>query len=279
MKTLARLGVLARLELVVMVRRRWVRLFAIVFAVLSSAIAYSTAALDDSFGPDGFARTTVALVPLILMLVPLAALLIGISGQSDEPGGEAFLFAQPLSRSQVLLGRWLGEALALGGAVGLGFGAGALVVGTAGGVDGLGRFLVFVVLSALLVFVFLSIAALVAVVSGQRTAALGVGCFVWFFLVILHDTLALWAAGWLAGRSGARFLFGSVLLNPVDTARVAMLSLCGTPHVLGAAGEAWEIFLGGAGPAASVALVALVLWALLPLEAARRLLARKDLYA
>jgi Cu-processing system permease protein len=279
MRTLESLGVLARLELAVMVRRQWVRLFAIVFAVISSAIAYSTAGLDDSGGPDGFSRTTVALVPLILMLVPLAALLIGISGQSDEPGGEAFLFTQPVSRSEVLLGRWLGEGAALVGAVCLGFGAGAVVVGTSGSLEGIGSFGVFVLVSALLAGVFLSLAALVAVVSGPRTAALGRGCFIWFVLVILHDTIALWAAGWVAGRAGARLLFVSVLLNPVDMARVAILSLAGTPHVLGAAGEAWQIFLGGAAPAAIVAFGVLLLWMALPLEVARRLLARKDLYA
>ena len=130
MTSLERVGVLARLELVVTIRRQWVRLFAMIFGLLTSAAAYSVAGLDDAGGPDGFSRLTVALVPVILMLVPLAALLVGISGQSDEGSGEAFLFTQPLSRSEVLVGCWLGQAAALGGAVVLGFGAGAFVVRT-----------------------------------------------------------------------------------------------------------------------------------------------------
>jgi Cu-processing system permease protein len=273
------LVLLARLELVITVRRRWVRIFAVVFSILSATVAYSTGALDDSGGPDGFARTTVALIPLVLMLVPLAALLMGISGQTDEPGGEAFLFAQPLSRSQILLGRWLGQAAALGGAVWPGFAAGAVVVASTGGVTGLAGFVVFVLIATLLAAVFLSLAALVAMWSGQRTAALGVGCFVWFLFVILHDALALWVAGLVPGRTGARVLFISVLANPVDTGRVAMLSLAGTPHVLGAAGVSWEMFLGGPMPAAVVAFVVLLLWTVVPLEAARRRLGRRDLCA
>jgi Cu-processing system permease protein len=277
---LGTLAFLARLELSTMTRRRWVRLFSVAFALLASGVAWSAGTLEESGGPEGFARTTVALVPLVLMVAPLAALLVGITGQGGEAGGEAFLFTLPLSRSQVLVGRWLGELAALGASVGVGFAAGAFVVAMATGVaDGLGRFAIFAALSLLLVASFLSLAALVAVVSGQRTAALGVGAFVWFAFVILHDTLAFWGAGFLGGRTGARLLFASVLLNPVDTARVAILSLAGTPHVLGAAGEAWQMFLGGAVPAALVALGVLAFWIVAPLEAARRLLARRDLYS
>jgi Cu-processing system permease protein len=276
---LTTLGALARLELAITMRRRWVRLFTVVFAVLSAAIAYGTAALDDSGGPDGLARMTVAVIPPVLILVPLAALLVGISGQSDEPSGEAFLFAQPVSRSQILLGRWLGQSVALGGAMWVGFAVGAFIVGSASGVSGLGGFAIFVLIATLLSTIFLSVAALVAVLNVERTTALGAGCGVWFVFVILHDALALWLAGMISGPTGARVLFTSVLLNPVDTGRVAMLSLAGTPHVLGAAGEAWELSLGGSTWATVVAFAVLLLWAIAPLEWARRRLARRDLYA
>ena len=54
-----------------------------------------------------------ALVPVVLILVPLAALILGVSGQASEPGSEPFLFGQPVSRATVLVGRWLGESVAL----------------------------------------------------------------------------------------------------------------------------------------------------------------------
>lgn len=277
MSALSATLVLARLELAGTVRRRWIRLFAAAFALLAAGAAWSAGSLDEGAGPEGFARATVAMVPLALMLVPLAGLLVGITGQSGEPGGEGFLFAQPVRRSSVLVGRWLGQGTALAGAVAAGLTAGAIVVWATTGSYALLRCAALVAISALLAFVFLSLAALIAVASGQRTSALGVGAFAWFFFVIFHDSLALWAAGSLSGRLGARVLFTSVFLNPVDIARVLILSLAGTPHVLGAAGEAWALFLGGPVPAAVLAAGALAAWALLPLLAARRLIARKDL--
>jgi Cu-processing system permease protein len=279
MSGLSAVLVLARLEWTGTVRRRWIRLFALAFALLAAGVSWSTGSLDEGAPAEGFARATVAMVPLSLMLVPLAGLLIGISGQGGESGGEGFLFAQPVRRSGVLLGRWLGQAAALAGAVSAGLVAGAAVVWATTGSHALLRCAALVAISSMLAVVFLSLAALIAVASGQRTSALGVGAFAWFFFVILHDSLALWAAGSLSGRLGTRVLFTSVFLNPVDIARVLILSLAGTPHVLGAAGEAWELFLGGAVPAATAAAAALVAWAVVPLLAAQRLIARKDLLA
>ena len=274
---IARLATLAGLEFVSLARTRWIRLFAVAFALLAIAAAQAAGSLEDLGGPEGFARTTVALVPLVLLLVPLAALLMGINGQGDEPGAEAFVFTQPVARWEVLVGRWLGESAALGATVGAGFGAAACFLILHAGAADLPRFATLVVTSVLLGMAFLSVAALVAVARPGRSAALGAGAFVWLFFVLLHDAAALWAAGWLTGRAGGRVLFASVFLNPVDIVRVLALSFSGTPHVFGAAGEAWNLFLGGEARAALIAALALLAWVALPLEAARRLLARRDL--
>lgn len=268
---------IARLEFAAASRQHWVRFFGAAFALLTMAIAYSSGAVAELGVPDGFARTTVALVPLVIVLVPLAALLLGVSGHTGEPGSEVFLFAQPVSRSEVVVGRWLGQALALSCALGIGFGAGAaFVAGTAGAGD-LPRFAGFVLTSVLLGIAFLSIAALIAAKTGRKATALGVAAFLWFFLVLLYDALALGAAGWIAGRTGARILFASVFGNPADLARVLALSLSGTPHVLGAAGEAWSRFLGGPIAATLLAAGALLFWIAAPLETARRVTNRRDL--
>jgi Cu-processing system permease protein len=274
---IARLATIAGLEFVSLSRTRWIRLFAVAFALLAVAAAHAAGSVEDLGGPEGFARTTVALVPLVLLLVPLAALLMGINGQGDEPGAEAFVFTQPVARGEVLVGRWLGEAAALGATLAAGFGAAAAFLALHSGASDLGRFVLFVGASTLLGVTFLSLAALVAVARPGRSAALGAGAFLWLFFVLLHDAAALWAAGWLTGRAGGRALFVSVFLNPVDIVRILALSFSGTPHVFGAAGEAWKLLLGGETRAALVASLALLCWVALPLEAARRLLARRDL--
>src|SRR5438270_9665853 len=112
---------IARLELTAAVRLRWIRLLTMAFALLAAAAAYSAGAANEVSGTEGFARTTMALVPVVLILVPLSALILGVSGQGSEPGSEPFLFGQPVTRATVLVGRWLGESVALGGSILTGF--------------------------------------------------------------------------------------------------------------------------------------------------------------
>ena len=88
---------------------------------------------------------------------------------------------------------------------------------------------------------------------------------------------ALSLAGWLTGSLGGRILFGSVFGNPADLIRVVALSVAGTPNVLGAAGDAWVRFLGGATSAGVAAVVALTVWMIAPLLAGVRLIGTRDL--
>jgi Cu-processing system permease protein len=269
--------IIARLECVTAARLKWVRLLTAAFALLAGAAAWSAGAANELTGADGFARTTMALIPVALVLIPLAAVVLGVSGQSAEQGSEPFLFAQPIGRTAVVLGRWSGEAAALSASIVLGFGIGGAVVAFSNGTEHLLSFALFVAASALLGAIFLSIAAVIAAATDKRVAALGIGIFVWFVFVLLYDGAALSLAGWLTGSFGGRILFASVFGNPTDLIRVAMLLVSGTPHVLGAAGEAWTRFLGGSLHAAVIAAGALVLWTAGPLAVAVRVMGLRDL--
>jgi Cu-processing system permease protein len=268
---------IAQMELTAAVRLRWIRLLTAAFALLAAAAAYSAGAANEVSGVEGFARTTMALVPVVLILVPLSALILGVSGQASEPGSEPFLFGQPVSRATVLVGRWLGESIALGSAIVTGLGIGGAIVAFGGGADGLSQFVFFIAASVVLAVIFLSIAAAIAAATEKRVAALGVATFAWFFFVLLYDGAALSLAGSLSGSLGGRLLFGSVFGNPADLIRVVALSVCGTPNVLGAAGDAWVRFLGGTMGAAVSAMAALAAWTLVPLLVGVRLIEARDL--
>jgi len=268
---------IATLELTAVARLKWIRLLTAAFALLAAAAAYSAAAANDVSGADSFARTTMALVPVVLVLAPLAALILAVSGQTSEAGSEAFLFGQPIGRATILVGRWLGQSAALGGAVAAGLGLGALVVAAGNGSDGLLPFVCFVLMTIVLAVIFLAIGAAIAAVSDTRLVALGAATFAWFFFVLLYDGAALSFAGWITGTLGGRVLFGSVFGNPVDLIRVIALSVSGTPNVLGAAGDAWVRFVGGSAFAPIVAGSALLGWLVAPLGAAVAVINRRDL--
>jgi Cu-processing system permease protein len=273
----ASLRTIARLELLAVSRRRWIQIFTLAFSLLAVVVSWSAGAVNELGAGEGFGRTTVALLPLVLALVPLVALLVGITGQAGEPGSEGFLFAQPVSRAEVIAGKWIGQAVALSASIAAGLGAGAVFVAASAGTVDLARFAILVAASIALALVFLSIAALVSALTDARTAALGAGAYVWFAFVLLYDGAAISAAGWLTSRTGGYVLFASVFGNPVDLVRVLILGLAGTPHLLGAAGESWTRFLGGSAQAIVLSVAALGAWCVIPLAVSAGAMARRDL--
>jgi Cu-processing system permease protein len=271
------IGTIARIELVSAARRRWTPLFTAALALLVMATAAASGAVHDTGGSDTLERTAIAVVPLMLALVPLAALLMGVTGHAGEPGSETFLFTQPVSRKEVLLGKWTGQLLAVWGAIAFGVGGGAAIVAAQSDLAGWPAFAVLVAGAMALGAVFLSIAALLAAATTRRGTALGACLFAWFGFVLLYDGVVIAVAQSLTGASGARVLFGSVFGNPVDLVRLFVLSWSGAPDVLGAAGESWTRFLGGSSRAIGGSAAAIVVWTLGPLAAAWRVLERRDL--
>jgi len=271
------LSTIAWMESLAASRLRWIRLLGVAFALLAAAAAYAAGAAGEMTSSDGFARTTMTLVPMALVLAPLAAIVLGVSGQSAEPGSEACVFTQPVTRGTVIVGRWVGEALALAAAIGGGLGGAALLIGINSGVEGLAGFVFFTVATIALGWIFLAIAAAIAAATEKRATALGAATFAWFFFVLLYDGVALSLAGWLTGSMGGKMLFASVFGNPADLVRVVVLLVAGTPNVLGAAGDAWMRFLGGATSAFASAVVALAGWTIAPLALAAYLVNRRDL--
>ena len=267
---------IAKTEFTAASRLWWIRLFTLAFALITVAMAQAASVSGESGGEETFARLTVALLPLALMLVPLAALLVGVSSMSGEQDASGFLLALPVSTTEVILGRWLGQASALGAALGAGFGGGGIIIWASSGSADVLHFVWLVAACLLLALAFLSIATLVAVTVSNRGAALGVAAFIWFVAVILYDAAALAAAVWLTGRQGARLLFASVFANVVDLVRVLTLTLAGTPHILGVAGESWIRTLGGPGPVAVLAAAVLAAWIVVPLAIAARVAAVRD---
>jgi hypothetical protein len=145
---------------------------------------------------EAFARLTVAVLPLALTLVPLAALLIGISGAAAEDA-TGFLLSQPVSRFQQLLGRWLGQASALSVSLVAGFGSGAAIVLILTGATDGHRFAVLVAACVFAALAFLSVATLI--VAGVSRQLRNGNCRVRLIRrsSLRRDdaVLALWATG------------------------------------------------------------------------------------
>jgi Cu-processing system permease protein len=265
-------------ELVLAVRSRWTQIFAVVFGTLAFAVAASGYILSGGHGVQDFARTSVSLVQLVILLVPLTALLVGVMTLSPEPGAAELVYSQPVGRGTILIGRLLGQFLALAAAQALGFGAAGAAISWDAGDEGVGRFLLLAAGSLVLTGIFLGIAALVAAgTPGRRARALAVALAVWFGVVVLYDVAALGAASLLRSGTASRLLIVSVLVNPVDAVRTGTLLGIEGVTAFGSASLAFLRFTHGGYGAALAIGGSLLFWLVAPVWLAARRLQRADI--
>jgi Cu-processing system permease protein len=268
---------IARQELMVTIRNRWTMIFAVVFGILVVSISYFGMRAEGFSQMQSFTRTSASILNLVLYIVPLVALTMGTLSLTSERGSTELLFSQPVFRSEVILGKWLGLFFSIALSTLAGFSSAAGVILVNAGSEGLSRYVSFVALSLGLALCFLSMAVLIAVMSRRKPKAFGYVSFLWFFFVLLYDLLAIGGSLMLHGQSSSVFLLVSVFGNPVDMVRVASLMILDDSTLFGSACAALLRFLGGQTLSLTLLACALVLWSILPLLFSMKLIGRHDL--
>ena len=267
----------ARQELTVNIRNRWILIFAGVFSVLVLAISYFGLVTAGAIGFQGFARTSASLLNLVLYVIPLVALTMGTLSFTSDASANELLYAQPVARVEVMLGKLAGLFASIVTATFIGFGLAGVIIGIKGGIEGASRYPILIVFSLLLSLIFLSLAALISVVCKRKTKAFGLAVFVWFFFVLFYDLLVIGSTFLFKERTANNLIFGSLFGNPVDLVRVSCLMLLDGQHIFGSAGASLLKFTGGEGAGLTLLAVTLAFWIIAPTCLAHMLMRRQDI--
>jgi len=270
------LAVLARHELRVLLRSRWVAAYAAVFAVLTFGVAYFGLAVVEFTGFQSFDRTAISLVNLVLYVVPLASMLMAVQSFRPEGGVSEQLLSEPATRAEIVVGKLLGLAAAHVLATLIGFGATGFLIAVEVGTSGLGAYLAVVASTLLVGFVFLALGSLLTLLAGRGLRAYALVMVAWFVLVLLFDLLVIGGTFLLPERWANRLAVGALFANPVDAARVAALLSVSGRELFGPAGAQLTRTLGGATQAVALLVAVLVAWIAVPAGLATAVLRRQD---
>ena len=273
--SLRRVVVVAREEYRRALEARWLFAFTVLFALLVLGLSYFGLAQSREVGFQGFARVTLSLMNLVLIIVPLTGLMLGVT--SIAGGGEslALLLAQPVSRGEVLGGKFLGLAAALGVAQALGFGGGGVVVALNGGTDQVPGFLVLTALSLVLGWITLATAICIAALWPDRLRAMSAALLLWLLMVIAYDLVVLGATTLFSGVPLQSVLFPALIVNPVDLVRVLTTLAVGSGALFGPTSAVLMRMFGSAG-GVTLGLVALLAEGVVPLVVAAWVFRRRD---
>jgi len=269
---------IAKLEFRIQVRGRWMLGFGILFAALVSGVSYyGLTFLGYEAKFQDFYRTTVTMLNLVMIIAPVVALVAGGQSLCGDPGYFEFLAAQPVARTDILLGKVLGLFAALAVMMVLGFGLGGLIIALKTQSAGIWKYFIFVGVSLALGLVFVALAALFSIIAHRKPMAIVTGLIVWLFFLFIYDLIVLSASYYVDEAYLRTMIYFSLLGNPIDIARVLVLMSVGGEAALGAAGAGLLRMFGGAVTSAISAVGLFVIWISAPLGIAALMFRRQDM--
>lgn len=270
--------VLALKELRDGLRNRWVAAAIILLGVLALALSLMGSAPTGSVKVSALDITVINLASLSVYLIPLIALMLSYDALVGEfeRGTMLLLLTYPVTRWQVILGKFLGHVLILFIAIFAGYG-GALLILTAiagGSTEGWQAYLLMMSSSLVLGAVFIALGYLVSVLVKERATAAGTAIGLWLIFVVLYD-LVLFGVLLLDDKQliGQQLFSTLMLISPTDSYRILNLSMFdGVSQAAGIAGVASK-----AGMSGTLLLSVMLLWVSVPLMATLMLFQRREL--
>ena len=252
-----------RYELRDVLRSRSLIVYALFFAIMTETLLRFA----------GGTKAALSLMNVVLLLLPLVSIVFSTIYLYHAREFTEMLLAQPVRRTQLFVGQFLGLAVPL---------CGALVVGLAlpfamhwsdgAPVDTL---LTIGVSGALLTIIFTAFGALLVARVDDRVKGIGAAIGLWLCLTIVYDGLVMMGLIVLADYPVEPAALGAMIVNPVDLARVLILLRLDISALMGYTGAVFQQFFGDAF-GTTVASLALATWAVMPLVLGARQFRKKD---
>lgn len=260
-------------------RNRWTIAVAVLFAVLALSIAYFGGVTAGKIGFTSFEATLASLTTLAAFVIPLIGLLIAydmVVGEHDS-GTLLLMLSYPISRIELVAGKFVGHCGALAAATLAGFGLAVAIIQfmqpearTLEAWLYIGNF----VLSAFMLGAsFIALATVISVATKDKARAAGLALVAWLITVIIFDLCLLAILVFSGGNRWEQSIFPQLLyLNPIDVFRLINLTALGS-------GSGNELFMGMTATYVyrpALLYLAMLLWIVVPFQLALFLFRRKE---
>lgn len=231
----------------------------------------TTALLNLSADPS---RAITSLMNIIITLCPLISTLLVVMYYYNSREFMELLLAQPLKRSSILKGQFLG----LAGTLSVSFTAGLLfpfLIFAFLSQENLINLFTLIAIGTLLTFIFSALGYLVALRHENRIKGFGTAIFIWLFMAVIYDGLFLFTLVLFSDYPTDKIALGLSFFNPIDLARIIMMLKLDISALMGYTGALFNKFFGtSAGMLISLSVS--VLWVVLPTYLFLKKAARKD---
>ena len=179
-------------------RNKWVLSLSAIFLLLVIVMSYFGGASSGS-GVDfqGYGDTVAGMSTMAAMLLPIIAIMLGyatVIGEREN-GSMGVILGCPVSRFDVIIGKFLGLSFVLLVTIFIGFGISGLIIGAAAGFDDALEYLLFMILTFLFAAFFLGFSIFMSTIASKRSTAIAGGLGIFFSGIIAGTILiGLWVA-------------------------------------------------------------------------------------
>lgn len=223
---------------------------------------------------NDLSKAVITLMNIIVVLTPMIGTIFGIMYFYSAREFTELLLAQPIKRSHIFLGQFLGIALSLSLSLVIGLGIPFLVYGVAQSSE-IWDFGLLLVAGAFLTFIFVALAVNISLRNENKVKGFGYAILLWLFMAVIYDGLFLISLVVFDDYPLDKFTLGMSMFNPIDLSRIMILLKLDISALLGYTGALFQNFFGN-GSGMIISFLMLGLWTCLPVWFLVRTARKKD---
>ena len=212
---------------------------------------------------NDLSKAVITLMNVIIVLVPLIGTIFGVMYYYNSKEFTELLLAQPLKRSSIFLGQYLGVAISLSMSLILGLGIPFIIYGLFQS-QVIWDFSLLLITGVFLTFIFTALAFNIALSNENRIKGFGYAILLWLFLAVIYDGLFLMSLIIFEDYPLDKLSLFGTMLNPIDLSRTLILLKLDISALLGYTGAVFKKFFG-TNFGLIISVIVLSIWVVLPI--------------
>jgi len=248
-----------------LLRSRWSYVYFIFYLLLGFVLLF----LNNDIN-----KAIITLLNIIIVLTPLIGTIFGVMYYYNSKEFTELLLAQPIKRSTIFMGQYIGVSVSLTLSLVLGIGVPFVLYGlfkSAAIFD----FGLLLVVGAFLNFIFVALAYTIALSNENKIKGFGYAILLWLLLAVVYDGVFMILAIRFQEYPLDSFALGAMLLNPIDLSRTLVLLKLDISALLGYTGAVFKQFFGTS-LGLFLSFFMLFIWVLIPAWFIKRKSEKKD---
>ncbi len=211
---------------------------------------------------NDLSKAVITLMNVIIVIVPLIGTIFGVMYYYNSKEFTELLLAQPLKRSSIFLGQYLGVALSLSMSLILGLGIPFIIYGLFKS-NVIWDFSLLLITGTFLTFIFTALAFNIALSNENKIKGFGYAILLWLFLAVIYDGLFLMSLIIFEDYPLDKLSLFGTMLNPIDLSRTLILLKLDISALLGYTGAVFKKFFG-TNFGLIVSFIMLSIWVIMP---------------